>query len=605
MKPGTTLQGKACRYRIERVLGQGTFGITYLATTQVKVTGTLGDIETTIQVAVKEFFMKDINGREECTVTASTKCGIYANYKAKFAREVENLSRLRHPHIVRVLEYFEANNTVYYAMEYVDGGSLDANIKERNGLPEAEAIPLMEQIASAVSYMHAHKMLHLDLKPGNVMLRKDGSAVLIDFGLSKQYDEEGLPETSTSVGSGTPGYAPLEQANYHEGKDFPVTMDVYALGATLFKILTNVSSPEASVVLNDGFPAYELQQCGVSEGTIACVSRAMAPLKAQRYQSVSAFMDGLCGEGTIIDDDKKKTDDKKKEEPPKVVGIKDDKEKARKPANKNRWLGGLVGGAVAIAVLVFLAWPDSPSSESHGNPLNTTAMAEALIDSLPSADSLAEVADSAALAAETEAARQAEQERLAREADPSYQVSKGKEYYDNGNYTEAVKWWRKAADQGNADAQNYLGEYRERGSKEQDQVEAEKWFRKAAEQGHADGQYNLARCYHYGKGIAEDYDEALKWYRKAAEQGNVYSQYELGWHYQHLAEKPDLEEAVKWYRKAAEQGNSRAQYELGYCYIKGKGVAQDRNEAIKWYRKAAAQGNASAELRLKELGVSY
>ena len=599
LRPGTTLQGKAYRYRIERVLGQGTFGITYLATTQVKVAGALGDLESTIQVAVKEFFMKDINGRKECSVTASTKDGVYANYKAKFAREAENLSRLRHPHIVRVLEYFEANNTVYYAMEYVDGGSLDTYVAQKNGLPEKECVVYMEQIASAVNYMHAHKMLHLDLKPGNVMLRKNGGAVLIDFGLSKQYDEEGKPETSTSVGSGTPGYAPLEQANYHEGKDFPVTMDVYALGATLFKMLTGVRPPEASDMLNDGFPAYELQKRGISEGMIACVSKAMAPLKAQRYQSVSAFMDGFRSEGTIIDDEKKE------EEPRKVVETKETKEKAQKSANKKRWLGGLVGGAIAIVVLIFWAWPDSPPSEPQGNPLDTTAMAEALVDSLPPADSLAEAVDSAALAAEAEAARQAERERLAREADPSYQVSKGKEYYDNGNYTEAVKWWRKAADQGNADAQNYLGEYRERGSKEQDQVEAEKWFRKAAEQGHADGQYNLARCYHYGKGIAKDYDEALKWYRKAAEQGNVYAQNELGWYYQHRAKKPDLEEAVKWYRKAAEQGNSRAQYELGYCYIKGKGVAQDRNEAIKWYRKAAAQGNASAELRLKELGVSY
>ena len=91
---GTVLQGKAYRYVIERVLGQGTFGITYLATTQVKVAGALGELETTMQVAVKEFFMKDINGREENTVTTGSKGGLYANYKAKFAREAENLSRL-------------------------------------------------------------------------------------------------------------------------------------------------------------------------------------------------------------------------------------------------------------------------------------------------------------------------------------------------------------------------------------------------------------------------------------------------------------------------------------------------------------------------------
>ena len=633
LKEGTTLQGKAYRYRIERVLGQGTFGITYLATTQVKVAGALGDLETTMQVAVKEFFMKDINGREECTVTTGSKGGVYANYKAKFAREAENLSRLRHPHIVRVLEYFEANNTVYYAMEYVDGGSLDARIKEKNGLPEAESLALMEQIASAVSYMHAHKMLHLDLKPGNVMLRKDGGVVLIDFGLSKQYDDDGRPETSTSVGSGTPGYAPIEQANYHEGKDFPVTMDVYALGATLFKMLTNVSPPDASVVLNDGFPAYELQQRGVSEGTIACVSRAMAPVKAQRYPSVSAFMDGLRGEGTTFDDEEEK------KEPPKVVNVKvkkEDKEKAQKPANKNRWVGGLVGGAVALVVLIFWAWPDSQRSESEGFSQAEESLSDdnfALVDSLAS-DSAAYVSDETA--AVVAAAQQAEQERLAkeeerlaqeeaereereaeerrrreeaerrrqeeaerraREADPSYQVNKGMEYYDEGNYAEAVKWWRKAAEQGNLYGQYNLGVcYKEGQGVSQDYAEALKWYRKAAEQGHGKAQYQVGYAYATGQEVSQDYAEAVRWYRKAAEQGHMSAQNNLAnCYYNGNGVTQDYAEAMKWYRKSAEQGNELAQFNLGLCYYNGKGVSQDYAEALKWFRESAAQGYAGAQ----------
>ena len=190
LKPNTTLRGKAYTYTIQKVLGQGTFGITYLATTQVKVTGALGELETTMQVAIKEFFMKEMNGREENSVTSGS----------------------HHPNIVKVLEYFEANNTVYYAMEYMEGGSLDKYIEQKGGMPEAECVKYAKQIGAALSYMHAHKMLHLDLKPGNVMLRKNGDAVLIDFGLSKQYDESGNPETSTTVGGGTPGYAPIEQA---------------------------------------------------------------------------------------------------------------------------------------------------------------------------------------------------------------------------------------------------------------------------------------------------------------------------------------------------------------------------------------------------------
>ncbi|MBM6882265.1 serine/threonine protein kinase [Bacteroides caecigallinarum] len=295
LKPGTLLRGKSYTYTIQKVLGQGTFGITYLATTQIKVTGALGEIDTTIQVAIKEFFMKEVNGRKENTVTTGSQGGIYANYKKKFAREAENLSKLHHPNIVRVLEFFEANNTVYYAMEYVDGGSLDKYIKPYQGIPESEALKQAKQIGAALSYMHTHKMLHLDLKPGNIMLRKNGDIVLIDFGLSKQYDKNGEPESSTSVGNGTPGYAPIEQANYHEGKDFPVTMDVYAFGATLFKMLTGVPPLKADEILNEGFPAYELQKHQVSNSLIACIAKAMSSMKKDRPQSVEAFLQELTG----------------------------------------------------------------------------------------------------------------------------------------------------------------------------------------------------------------------------------------------------------------------------------------------------------------------
>ena len=318
LKLGTLLRGKSYTYTIQKDLGQGTFGITYLASTQVKITGALGEIDTTIQVAIKEFFMSDINGREDNTVTSGSKGGVYDKYKQKFAHEAENLSKLHHPHIVKVLEYFETNNTVYYAMEYVEGGNLDAYITQRNGLPEAECVKYARQIGSALSYMHAHKMLHLDLKPGNVMLRKNGDAVLIDFGLSKQYDESGNPETSTTVGGGTPGYAPLEQSDYHEGKGFPVTMDVYALGATMYKMLTGVRAPEASAILNDGFPAYELQKHQVSDALIACVARAMSALKKDRPQSVEEFLSSLKGKDTYYEVPQEET---MKDEPIKTAKV--------------------------------------------------------------------------------------------------------------------------------------------------------------------------------------------------------------------------------------------------------------------------------------------
>lgn len=247
LRPGTVLRGEKYVYRIDRVLGQGTFGITYLAYTKVTVEGGLGCLQTEMQVAVKEFFMGDINGREGSMVTTGGSSDLFDKYRSKFAREAGNLARLHHAGIVNVLEMFEANDTSYYAMEYCGGGSLDALIAKRGGLPEGEALRYFGQMAAALSYMHSQRMLHLDIKPGNVMLRASGEAVLIDFGLSKQFTEKGEPESSTTIGGGTPGYAPIEQANYNEeenGGKLPVTMDIYALGGTLYKMLTGKRPPK-------------------------------------------------------------------------------------------------------------------------------------------------------------------------------------------------------------------------------------------------------------------------------------------------------------------------------------------------------------------------
>ena len=291
---GTILHGKSFVYQIDNVLGQGSFGITYLAS--IKINGALGSIDANVKVTVKEFFMANFNGRQGCTVTSGSQDGMYGYYKHKFTQEAINLSKLHHPNIVNVLEAFEENNTVYYAMEYIDGGSLDKKIEQNQKLSEKQCIELTKQIGSAVSFMHDNMMLHLDLKPSNIMLKQNGDAVLIDFGLSKQYTENGEPETLTKVGGGTPGYAPLEQISYRDGKGFPVTMDVYALGGTMYKMLTGVRPPEASDILEDGFPLHELTNRNVSEHTAVVIAKAMMPKRSERYQSVMDMINDLSSE---------------------------------------------------------------------------------------------------------------------------------------------------------------------------------------------------------------------------------------------------------------------------------------------------------------------
>ena len=169
---------------------------------------------------------------------------------------------------------------------------------------------------------------------------------------------------------------------------------------------------------------------------------------------------------------------------------------------------------------------------------------------------------------------------------------------------EAVKWYRKAAEQADAVGQFNLGCcYLNGQGVVKDEVEAVKWYRKAAEQNLALAQWNLGRCYGTGTVVAKDEVEAVKWYRKAAEQNTAFAQDALGDCYRTGQGVPkDEAEAVKWFRKAAEQTNALAQNNLGNCYAHGQGVAKDEVEAVKWYRKAAEQNLAVAQLNL---GVRY
>lgn len=289
LQPGTVIHGTHNDYRIERVLGQGSFGITYVANVRLK--GRLGAIESTAMVAIKEFFLRDVSSRNGLRVFSVSDSTLCSDYRRDFLREAQNLSRLDNGHIVKVLETIEENDTVYYVMEYLSGGNLDQHILSHGKLSCREALDIAIQIGEALKCMHAQHMLHLDLKPLNVMRGEDGHIVLIDFGLSKCFGADGQPESSTRIGQGTTGYAPIEQHSFKKADGFMPTLDIYALGATLFKMLTGSVPPEASVVLNEGLPVDELSSAGVPPAVIALVERAMQPLRRMRHQTVGEFVD--------------------------------------------------------------------------------------------------------------------------------------------------------------------------------------------------------------------------------------------------------------------------------------------------------------------------
>ena len=646
LHPSAVLQGKEHIYRIERVLGQGSFGITYLAKTQMK--GELGAIE--VPVAVKEFFMRDLNSREGSAVSMGTKGGLFDNYRKKFAREARNLGKLSHPGIVKVFDTFEANGTAYYAMEYIDGGSLDALIEQRGGLSEDRALSYFRQIAGALVYMHRHRMLHLDLKPGNIMLRSDGEhTVLIDFGLSKQYDEEGEPESSTTIGGGTLGYAPIEQINYRDGHGFPVTMDVYALGGVLYKMLTGQRPPASSELLV-GFPEQPLMAKGVCAATIACIRKAMSPIPADRYASVEEFAAALSRQDReadathYVEEPRPKveqlvaSEDVRAEEPSEPYDVPDGKGKrnaikyavlllsfmvvaligyklfSESGHSDNAAVAGFTEAADSVAETEMVALPDALHAEQEEaavegpSPMVRPESSSVAADDASSfrIDESNEVITSTSeanhvlSAEEVQTADDADVENVhvqhVREETDEELFMKGEKYYSEGDYKEAVKWYQKAAERGFVDAQITLGTcYAEGKGVPQNYQEAIKWYTPAAVKGNATAQFNLAFIYDEKR----DYVEAAKMYKKAADQGLADAQFNLGCYYAEGKGVPqDYQEAIVWYYMSAEQGNASAQCNLGFCYANGLGINKNDVEAVKWYKKSAEQGNATAQFNL-------
>ena len=272
------------KYRIIGVLGRGGFGITYLA------------VQSGLErkVAIKEFFMKEFCNRDDSTshVTLGTEGSreTVVRFREKFLKEARNIARLNHPHIVRVHDILEENGTAYYVMEYAEGGSLADLVKSKGCLSESEATRYILQIAEALAYIHSNKINHLDVKPANILLNELNEAVLIDFGLSKQYDALTGGQTSTTPVGISEGYAPMEQYKQGGVSEFSPETDIYALGATFFKLLTGKTPPSASDVFEDGVPVDELKARGVSQPVIDLIMQAMKPKKKDRMKDVRLFL---------------------------------------------------------------------------------------------------------------------------------------------------------------------------------------------------------------------------------------------------------------------------------------------------------------------------
>jgi serine/threonine protein kinase len=269
-------------YRIESTLGIGGFGLTYLAT----------DGNLNLKVAIKEYLPADLVVRcEDQSVKSKSEASLETfNWgRTRFLEESRTIASFRHPNIVRVMRFFEANQTAYMVMEFVAGDALSDWIKPRRPLGEQALLDIVLPLLEGLDVVHRAGYLHRDIKPANIFIRRDGSPVLIDFGSARAVATD---TELTSIVS--PGFAPFEQ--YHSRGGQGPWSDLYALGGVLYWIVTGEKPVEAPArAFNDPMtPALKAgEPSRYSAQLLKTIDWALAPSKEARPQSVDEWRNAL------------------------------------------------------------------------------------------------------------------------------------------------------------------------------------------------------------------------------------------------------------------------------------------------------------------------
>lgn len=280
------------RYIVGKSIGEGGFGITYVGY----------DLKLRAKVAIKEYFPAgSVTRTAETTVYAmdTSPESAFALGKAKFVAESQVLAQfLDEPNIVSVRDYFEENNTAYIVMEFLEGKSLHQVLKERGRLSVTEALEMTEPLMTALEKIHAHGLIHRDISPANIMQLPDGRMKLLDFGAARQYTDS---EKSLSIIL-KPGYAPEEQ--YNKRGDQGPWSDVYALCATIYKMITGVT-PDNAVDRMFGTELKKPSELGVDITPVqeAVLMKGLAVKSADRIRSMDELRKAFAGEIEIAEPD--------------------------------------------------------------------------------------------------------------------------------------------------------------------------------------------------------------------------------------------------------------------------------------------------------------
>ncbi|MCP5536136.1 MAG: SEL1-like repeat protein [Akkermansiaceae bacterium] len=623
LRAGTRLD----TYEIEKVLGAGGFGVTYLAR----------EVNLGKYYAVKELLPDGIAVRQagEATVRAKSS-GNQDDFEATrkyFISEARILAGMSHPAVVGVHRLMEANGTCYMVMDYVEGETLGDYLKKHGGTfrSKAEFERIFYPLMSGLDLLHSQGIIHRDIKPGNIMVQPDGSPVLLDFGAATQ--TQGKTVTITQMLSA--GYSPFEQYT-SRAKQGPYT-DIYALGATMHKCITGEKPDDASDrVYDDGYKALAKNKeylGAYGKSVLSAVDKALLMDAKKRPQGVDAWREMMTPKGDASSPDrvnpppfpKMRGADANATVSPKVPQVLEEPQPPLPSpapiANPNpdpvlralklkRWkkVKSIMTAVLISSALLFVFGVIMVVILGEGE--NKGRQSSRQIDPRMEALKIAQGLFASGRSFPSDFFDKVDKDdlkALAQEGNVDAQFLWGRVHSSSvglqNDDREAVKWYRKAAEQEDARAQNCLGEAYFFGmGVGKNKAEGVKLIRKAAEQGYAESQYNLGLMYAEGMGVIKDDREAVKWYRKAAEQGLASAQNYLGVMYSYgRGVGKDRWEAAKWSRKAADQGHAWGQYNTGYSYLYGIGVEKNEEMAKWWLQKVVGNTDPDAKKAAEKL----
>ena len=657
---GTAVNG----YTIERVLGSGGFGVTYLARDD------LGQ-----SFAIKEYFPREFATREDSTVTAASDehQSLFDDCLTRFRREAQALVRLGRPSagsdgIVRAVTYFTAKGTGFLVMEYIEGTTVADVLRQNpNGLPAERVTSLLSQLLSGVDLVHQAGLLHRDIKPGNIIMRDDGRVVLIDFGSSREA-ATGLTRTYTQIYS--TGFAPLEQM---VGLPQGPFSDIYAIGAVCYHAIGGkmVDAVARHLAQSSGQPDPQLpaEQIGARRyptPLLKAIDAALTINPTQRPQNVAAVL-AILGQADPAGDTMVAAPSTRAPVPPTQPPTSPplttppapptaSVPSAPPPGSSRRgtWVLALLVGAAALAgVAFFVPWN---VITGHDTQRQQAAQQQAAQQQAAQQEAAKRQAAQHQAAQQQAAQRQAAQRQAAQQQAAQQQAAQQQAAQQQAAQQQAAQ--QQAAQQpaqqqtaqspapdqdtstqdtGNtASACNTLAGVNaapvirnidtqraipacERAIADhptprlQFQLaraylaagrfdDAARVDKLAADRGIMYAQVDLARLYAEGRGVPQSWTEAARLYKLAADRGFALAQVDLGRLYESGKGVPQSwPEAARLFTLAADRGYPLAQVALARLYESGRGVQQSWTEAARLFKLAADQGDAPAQFELGRL----